>query len=245
MMSIGMLSERERDPERLDILDTLETSARRGADMVQQVLSFARGVEGRRVQVDVGDVRARRRAHRQRHVPQEHRRADRASPTTCGRVSGDPTQLHQVLLNLCVNARDAMPDGGTLFLAAENVTLDAAFAGVNIEAKAGPHVLLKVQDTGTGIPPEILDRIFEPFFTTKDVGKGTGLGLSTSLAIVKSHGGFIRVESEPGAGTTFSVYLPAQRTPRSRIPRAPGTSSCRAAAASSFWWWTTRRRSGW
>jgi PAS domain S-box-containing protein len=213
MMSIGMLTEHERDPERLDILNTLETSARRGADMVQQVLSFARGVEGRRVQVDVAAVlRDVERIVNDTFLKNIEVRT--CVPHDLWSVSGDPIQLHQVLLNLCVNARDAMPEGGTLGLSAANVTLDAAFAVGNIEAKAGPHVLLKVKDSGDGIPREILDRIFEPFFTTKDVSKGTGLGLSTSLAIVKSHGGFIRVESEAGEGTTFWVYLPAQGAAR-------------------------------
>jgi CheY-like chemotaxis protein len=108
-----------------------------------------------------------------------------------------------------------------LTLSAANVTLDAPFTSANIEAKEGPHVLLQVQDSGTGIPPEVIDRIFEPFFTTKDVSKGTGLGLSTSLAIIRSHGGFIRVESAPGNGAVFSVYLPAQGMSRPDPARPP------------------------
>ena len=123
-------------------------------------------------------------------------------------ISGDATQLHQVIMNLCVNARDAMPDGGVLSISAENFFIDENYARINIDAKVGPYVVITVSDTGTGIPPEILDRIFEPFFTTKEPGKGTGLGLSTSLAIVKSHGGFINVYSEVGRGTAFKVYLP-------------------------------------
>ena len=209
MMSIGMLSENEHDPDRLDILSTLETSVRRGADMVQQVLSFARGVEGRRVQVQVADVlRDVERIINDTFLKNIDVRT--CIPDDLWTVSGDPIQLHQVLLNLCVNARDAMPDGGNLTLSAQNVTLDAPFASANIDAKEGPHVMLQVQDNGAGIPPDIIDRIFEPFFTTKDVSRGTGLGLSTSLAIVKSHGGFIRVDSAPGKGATFTVYLPAQ-----------------------------------
>jgi PAS domain S-box-containing protein len=208
VMSIGLLSDKETDPDRLDLLSTLETSARRGADMVLQVLSFARGVEGRRDRVEIAELlRDVERIINDTFLKNIDVR-------TCIRddlwaVSGDPTQLHQVLLNLCVNARDAMPDGGRLTLSAENVTEDKAFARANIDAKPGPYVLLRVQDSGTGIPPEIVDRIFEPFFTTKDVSNGTGLGLSTSLAIVKSHGGFVLVDSPPGAGTTFSVYVPA------------------------------------
>jgi CheY-like chemotaxis protein len=124
-------------------------------------------------------------------------------------VLGDATQLHQVLLNLCVNARDAMPSGGTLTLAAENVEIDATYAREVPEAKPGHYVVWRVTDTGAGIPPEILDRIFEPFFTTKGLDKGTGLGLSTVIGIVKSHGGFVQVYSAPGQGSTFAVYLPA------------------------------------
>ena len=126
---------------------------------------------------------------------------------------GDPTQFHQVLVNLCVNARDAMPEGGTLTLSAENVTLDEHFAGLDGEAHPGAYVLLQVEDTGTGIPAEVIAQIFDPFFTTKEVGKGTGLGLSTTLTIVKSHGGFIRVESKLGRGSKFSIYLPAESGP--------------------------------
>jgi PAS domain S-box-containing protein len=209
MVAIGMLSENERDQERLDILATLEGSARRGANMVQQVLSFARGVEGRREQVQVTEVvREVERIVNDTFLKNIDLRT--AIADDLWSVSGDPIQLHQVLLNLCVNARDAMPDGGRLLIAAENVTIDAAFAATQIDAKAGPHVRLRVQDSGPGIPAEIGDRIFEPFFTTKDVSKGTGLGLSTSLAIVRSHGGFMRLDSAPGEGALFSVYLPAQ-----------------------------------
>jgi PAS domain S-box-containing protein len=222
MMAIAMLTEHEDDPERLDTLNTLEMSARRGADMVQQVLSFARGVEGRRVQVEIGDVlRDVERIVNDTFLKNIDLRT--SIPRDLWTVSGDPIQLHQVLLNLSVNARDAMPDGGSLALSAMNVTLDEAFAVGNIDAKPGPYVMLQVQDTGSGIPRDTLDRIFEPFFTTKDVSKGTGLGLSTSLAIVKSHGGFIRVESAPGAGSTFSVYLPAQAAARAETVRATNT----------------------
>ncbi len=209
LVGVGMLSDHERDPERRDILATLEASARRGADMVQQVLSFARGVEGRRVRVHVGTVvRDVERIVNDTFLKNIAMWTEVADDLWT--VSGDPVQLHQVLLNLCVNARDAMPGGGRLSVFAGNVTLDAAFAGANIDAKPGPHVMLQVTDSGTGISPDVIDRIFDPFFTTKDVSKGTGLGLSTSLAIVKSHGGFIQVDGSPGIGATFRVYLPAQ-----------------------------------
>ena len=124
-------------------------------------------------------------------------------------VSADATQLHQVFMNLCVNSRDAMPNGGFLTISAENLTIDGYYAAMYPEAQPGAYVALGVSDTGTGIPKEILADIFEPFFTTKAIGKGTGLGLSTVHAIVKSHGGFVTVHSEPGKGTEFKVYLPA------------------------------------
>ena len=127
-------------------------------------------------------------------------------------VSGDATQLHQVLMNLCVNARDAMPNGGILTISAENFLVDEHYAKMHIDAKIGSYIVATVADTGMGITHEVLDRIFEPFFTTKELGKGTGLGLSTVLGIVKSHGGFINVYSEVGKGSKFEVYLPAQET---------------------------------
>jgi two-component system, cell cycle sensor histidine kinase and response regulator CckA len=127
-------------------------------------------------------------------------------------VCGDTTQLHQVLTNLCLNARDAMPNGGMLMISAENAFLDEHYVRTNLDAHVGPYVVITVADTGVGIPPGILDRIFEPFFTTKEFGKGTGLGLSTVIGIVKSHDGFIKVYSEVGRGTQFRVYLPAVET---------------------------------
>ena len=122
-------------------------------------------------------------------------------------ILADPTQIQQVLMNLCVNARDAMPDGGTLTVSVENVRMDETAARMNPEAEIGEYVVLSVADTGTGMSAEVKNRIFDPFFTTKEVGKGTGLGLSTSLSIVKSHGGFLNVYSDLGQGSRFSVYF--------------------------------------
>ncbi|MEO6786395.1 MAG: PAS domain S-box protein [Chthoniobacteraceae bacterium] len=209
MMSLEVLRMRFPDPESTELLDVLGTSAQRGADMVRQVLSFARGVEGERMEVQL------------RHLVKDivkilndtllkNIEIGTHVPNDLWTVTGDATQLHQVLLNLCVNARDAMPGGGTLTLSAKNLMLDANYAGMNIEAAPGPYVVLQIEDTGTGMPPEVMERIFDPFYTTKEFGKGTGLGLSTSMAIVKGHGGFIRVYSEVGRGTGFKVYLPAQ-----------------------------------
>ncbi|MBB5034596.1 PAS domain S-box protein [Prosthecobacter vanneervenii] len=209
MMSIDVLRLRETNPQRLEMLETIEGSARRGADMVQQVLSFARGVVGQNLEVHLGHlIDEIIKIVNETFMQHIHAQQDVAADLWM--VKGDPTQLHQVLLNLCVNARDAMRAGGTITISAKNVMLDEQYTSMNIEATTGPHVQVTVADTGTGMPPEVVERIFEPFFTTKEVGKGTGLGLSTTLSIIKHHGGFIRVQSEPGRGTNFSLYLPAQ-----------------------------------
>jgi CheY-like chemotaxis protein len=134
------------------------------------------------------------------------------NPRDLWTVSADPTQMHQVLLNILLNARDAMPKGGTLTISAENVKLDENYLRMHLEAKPGAYVSIAISDTGTGIPADIREKIFEPFFTTKKFGMGTGLGLSTTLAIIKSHGGFINLESEVGKGTTFRIYIPATGT---------------------------------
>ncbi|MFZ5495896.1 MAG: PAS domain S-box protein [Verrucomicrobiota bacterium] len=202
-------------------LDQLAANAQRGANLVKQVLAFGRGVGSQRVLMQP--------KHIGREIEQiindtfpKNIEFDFSFSHELWPVTGDPTQLHQVLLNLCVNARDAMPDGGKLALRLDNVTLDSVYAGMSADARPGPYVLLEVSDTGCGIPPEIRDRIFEPFFTTKDVGKGTGLGLSTTLAIVKSHGGFITVDSQPGKGSRFRVFLPAESSPVAATPESAG-----------------------
>jgi CheY-like chemotaxis protein len=132
-------------------------------------------------------------------------------------VRGDPTQLHQVLLNLCVNARDAMPEGGLLRLDTANQTVDEAFASMIPGATPGDYVGISVSDTGTGIAPAVMEHLFEPFFTTKGHGKGSGLGLSTVMGIVRSHGGFLQVKNEIGHGARFTFYIPAVSE-----PMAPG-----------------------
>ncbi len=208
MMSIELLKLQETNVRRLNIFTTIETSARRGADMVQQVLSFARGVEGRQLAVQIGRLlREIEKIANETFLKNIQVRSK--IPKELWGVQGDPTQLHQVLLNLCVNARDAMPNGGMLMITASNVVLDEHSGELGTEAKPGRHVLIEVEDTGTGMPPDVMERIYEPFFTTKELGKGTGLGLSTSLAIIKGHNGFLRVQSEIGKGTKFQLYLPA------------------------------------
>ena len=208
MMSVRALKRRVTDDQSEKILQAIESSAKRGAGMVRQVLMFGRGAKGERVVLQprhiIREVMNIASETFPRSIKVEHN-----VPKDLWTLLGDATQLHQVLLNLSVNARDAMPDGGTLTFGAENVTLDEDSTKVNIDAKPGKYVVLIVSDTGSGIAPGLLDKIFEPFFTTKDIGKGTGLGLSTVLALVKSHGGFINVYSEPNRGAAFRVYLPA------------------------------------
>jgi len=208
VMSVDLLKMKTDDPACLEVLETVETSARRGADMVQQVLSFARGVEGQRIIVQPKHLLKEVQKIVADAFPKNIELKLSQKPDLWN-VLGDPTQLHQVLLNLCVNARDAMPEGGRITIAAENMTVDEPYASMHHDAKAGPHVIIQVQDNGTGMPAALIEKIFDPFFTTKELGKGTGLGLSTSLAIVKSHGGFILVSSEVGRGSTFKIHLPA------------------------------------
>ncbi|MBY0493206.1 MAG: response regulator [Cyanobacteria bacterium] len=207
LMSIELLKDCESDAERDSILATIEASTRRGAEMVRQVLTFARGVEGDRTAVDVAGLLK----EIEKFANDTFMKNITVSTAVNGNVTvlGDQTQLHQVLINLGVNARDAMPKGGMLTLSAGVETTDKGDPKVDPSAAGGDYVVIRVGDTGTGIAPGIIDRIFEPFFTSKATGKGTGLGLSTSLAIVKSHGGFMRVDSEVGRGSTFTIYLPA------------------------------------
>jgi PAS domain S-box-containing protein len=208
LMSITLLKMNLHDEESKDVLQTLQSSAQRGAELVKQVLSFARGVEGERIEINPLHL-LRELGIVVRDTFPKSIVFDLRDKLDLRTVTGDPTQLHQVFLNLCVNARDAMPDGGILTVKLQNALLDAKAAAMNPDAHPGAYVAVQVSDSGSGIALEIRDRIFEPFFTTKEFGKGTGLGLSTSLAIVKSHGGFINVDSEPTKGTTFTVYLPA------------------------------------
>jgi PAS domain S-box-containing protein len=211
MMAVQVLKMTTTEPQSKSILETIEVSSKRGADIVRQVLSFARGLQGERVEVQPVHLLKDIETIIRDTFPKNIRR-DIYFPESAWTVLGDPTQLHQILLNLCVNARDAMPDGGNLAISVENVVLDHQYAAMNVHAKPGKYVIINVTDTGQGIAPEILEKIFDPFFTTKEVGKGTGLGLSTVMAIVKSHAGFVNVYSEVGKGSSFKVYLPALET---------------------------------
>jgi two-component system, cell cycle sensor histidine kinase and response regulator CckA len=189
----------------------LRQSAERGGEMVKQVLSFARGVEGQKIAIQptyfIKEILKVLRETLPKNIT-----VKQSLPPDIGTVNGDATQLHQVLMNLCVNARDAMPDGGSLTIGAENTVIDEHYARMVPDANAGRYVMITVSDTGAGIPEHIKDKIFDPFFTTKEKGKGTGLGLSTVIGIVKSLGGFINVYSEVGKGAKFKIYLPMAET---------------------------------
>ena len=208
MMSIDLLRLPGISARSHSILTTIESSARRGADMVQQILSFARGVEEQRAVIEAGSVIRDIQSMVVDTFPKNIRFHVEQAPGLPPFI-GDSTQIHQVLLNLCVNARDAMPAGGSITLSTTGITVDETQAALIPDARPGPYVQIKVEDTGSGIPPEVLDKIFAPFFTTKELGKGTGLGLSTVLGIVKNHGGFLCVQSTVGQGTAFTIGLPA------------------------------------
>ncbi|MFZ3166859.1 MAG: PAS domain S-box protein [Candidatus Methanoperedens sp.] len=211
VLSLQMLKEKFKDEQSQRLLTILENNSQRGANLIKQVLSFARGVEGERNPLAAKHViREIEKVLKETFPRSIEIRTDIQKDLFT--ISGDATQLHQVLMNLCVNARDAMPNGGTLSITASNFFIDKNYVQMNPEAKVGSYIVIVVSDTGTGIPPKIMDRVFEPFFTTKEHGKGTGLGLSTALGVVKSHEGFITIYSEVGKGTTFRVYLPAIKT---------------------------------
>lgn len=208
LMSAQLLQLKTTDDRTQQLLQTIEANAKRGGNLVKQVLSFARGVEGKHTILQVRHLISEIKHIAMQTFPKSIQFYTDIAPELWS-VSGDATQLHQVLMNLSVNARDAMPDGGILRISASNLLIDQNYAQMNLEATVGAYILITVSDTGTGIPPEIVDRIFEPFFTTKEQGKGTGLGLATVIGIIKSHGGFVDVYSEVGQGTQFKVYLPA------------------------------------
>jgi PAS domain S-box-containing protein len=208
LMGINLLRKEPLSPEMARMLELMDKSALRGSDMVKQILSFSRGVGGQLTAIDVRNLVEEMVRLAEKTFPRTIKILT-ALPENMARVRGNATQLHQVLLNLCVNARDAMPEGGTLTIEAANAMLDNKSLPAGRGLNPGAYVILKVSDTGHGIAPELLGRIFEPFFSTKELNRGTGLGLSTAVGIVKTHGGFLDVASGVGTGSTFKVGLPA------------------------------------
>ena len=230
VMSIDLLKSTAEDPQTKSILDTIGMSANRGADIVRQVLAFTRGMESQKIEVQPNHLLKELENIIKASFP-KNIRLHFSIPNDTWTILGDPTQVHRVLLNLCLNARDSMPKGGSLTVSIENSVLGEQCGVMNLMAKAGRYVTISVTDTGKGMPPRLLDKIFEPFFTTKTPQQGTGLGLSTSLAIVRSHDGTIRVNSQPDEGSTFKVCLPAaerseelrnEPSERADLPRGHG-----------------------
>lgn len=195
-------------PAGVRILEMMTKSADHSVELVQQMLSFARGAGGQRQRLQTRQL-LQELVEQAEGTFAKSIRIRSVLPGDLWPILANPTQIHQVLLNLCVNARDGMPEGGVLTITAANVVLDDAAAGAITGARAGRFLALEVRDTGTGIPPEVLAHIWEPFFTTKGQGKGTGLGLSTVNGILHRHEGFVTVETAPNRGTAFTVYLPA------------------------------------
>jgi CheY-like chemotaxis protein len=207
-MGIELLRLRPGEKESRHVLSTLESSARRGAEIIRQILTFARGVETKRMLVQPRHLIKDMVRMAQETFPRNISiRTDLAND--CWPIDGDPTQIHQVLLNLSVNARDVLTNGGQIKFSCRNVTLEHPMLSFGLSIPAGQYVVLGVEDNGPGISQEVFEHLFEPFFTTKEPGKGTGLGLSTTFGIAKGHNGLIEVITQPGHGTRFDVYFPA------------------------------------
>jgi hypothetical protein len=226
MMAVQFLRENSVDESSLACLQTLETCSRRGADIIRQVLMFARGVEGERILINP------------KHLIREMERIARETfprsieifaniPRDPCIFMGDATQVQQILMNLCVNARDAMPAGGSLTINLEKEELDGAARRLHPKARPIAYVVISVIDTGKGIPKDLMEKIFDPFFTTKPLGQGTGLGLPTVLGITESHGGFVHLTSELGQGSRFKIYIPsvADRNEKEVAGRTPESIS--------------------
>ncbi len=221
---ILLMSKDEDDPD-VQNLKQIEMSARRASELTQQLLAFSRKVKSELRPVDLNHEVHQLEKLLRRTIPKmidiELRLAKDLKV-----INADPAQLEQVMMNLCLNARDAMPEGGRLIIQTENVILDEQYCKEHLGSRAGSYVMLSVSDTGHGMDKEILERIFEPFFTTKQVGKGTGLGLAMVYGIVKNHNGYITCYSEPGKGTTFKIYLPViENVPEPRDPAKPEDNS--------------------
>lgn len=225
VMSVNLLRESLNDPDDQRLIETLHHCAQRGADMVKQILAFTRGQHGGRALISPAHLVSEWVTIARETFPRSIR-----IETDAGRgiwsVEADATQLYQLLMNLCVNARDAMPTGGALTIALRNVELDEKHRPLHPDARPGRYVLITVIDTGAGIAPDKLDEIWDSPSPVRKSGEGAGLGLSSVLSIVKDHGGFAHAESRVGQGSCFEVYLPASNTPEpepSPVPMAPAS----------------------
>lgn len=209
------------------LLKTLAENANRGRELIAQILTFARGGCGEHTILQPRHLLMEVMQLARHTFPQSIETSLQIASSNLWTISADATQLHQVLMNLCINARDAMPDGGELTIIAENIVLSDRYPKLHPAARGGAYVAITIADTGMEIPPELLERIFEPFFTTKPLGKGTGLGLSTVLTIVNNHRGFVDISSHIDNGTQFRVYFPAierlEIEPAPSMPQLMGT----------------------
>ena len=218
LLSAQLLKDEVSSEQGLELASILENNAQRSADLIKRIMSFERGTEGEYKPLKIADVINDVESIINETFPRSiETHVD--MPRDSGTIIGDANQLHQVLMNLCTNARDAMPDGGLLTISVENMVLEQADSRINGPAKPGPYTCISVTDTGSGIAPEIQEHLFEPFYTTKETGKGSGLGLAIVLSIVKGHGGFINVSTEENNGTTFNVFLPRIETEASLVEK--------------------------
>ncbi len=219
LMGVSLFRNRLTSESDQRILNAIENSAARGAGLIKQILGFAQGVTGE-TQLLQPKHMLRELVDMMRQTFPKNVRIDDVIENGLWPIKANPTQLHQVLLNLCVNARDAMPKGGTITIRASNRQVDEMSAASLPGATAGPYLYMAVEDSGSGIPQDIVERIWDPFFTTKGAGRGTGLGLSTVRGIVENHQGVITLTTQLGRGTTFEVLLPAD--PQSEAAATPG-----------------------
>lgn len=229
IMGLELLEQDEPDTGRRQMISNLLSSARQGSDLVKQILAFARGNESRRMPLDLRMPMRELQRMVERTFPKAIE-SHFGAAEDLWQILADPTQIHQVMLNLCMNARDAMPEGGRMHVSLQNCVLDPRYASADVGLKSGPHVLLEVRDSGCGIPKENWDKLFDPFFTTKSPGSGTGLGLATLQQIINKHGGRVHFESVMNRGTVFRVYFPVEDQemnrqflePNRNIPRGRG-----------------------
>jgi len=217
VLAVSMLKDDVKDPENLKRLSVIENNCKRASDILRNLLAYAKAMPGHKYAVNPKHIIREVVSMIETTFPKNITIRSNV-PRDLWVIHADPTQLHQVILNLAINARDAMPDGGILEIRAKNIVVDKAMHNAEPQAELGNYVVISVSDTGVGIPPEIIDKIFEPFFTTKPKDVGTGLGLSTARGIVEEHGGFIRVKSVVGKGSTFDVWLPARPEVKEFVP---------------------------
>jgi two-component system, cell cycle sensor histidine kinase and response regulator CckA len=212
LLSIESLRDIADDDKARRLLHIMKSSVQRGSDLVNQIVSFSRGIYGEQITIQphyiLNEITRIVHATFTKSIQLET-----DIPTDLGNISGNPTQVYQALLNICVNARDAMPDGGTLSIRAENISIGPNNEHSYLKIRHGSYIAISISDTGTGIPHEIRDKLFSPFFTTKEEGKGTGLGLPTVEFILRNHGGYIEVDSEENRGSTFTLFFPVSDEP--------------------------------